>query len=196
MAEKTHDGSLLVVDDDKHVLEAMADYLPDGSNFTRKRVEKDGVVSFVGGVVPDIETKNPDMKFWEVFEARELQSADALPKYVKRIFQDHKEKVRPLAWFDGRDPNRYPDFEIFYDSLKTQLDRQIVRRLVRIELRREVAKELGRDIVGDLSDDSVLTTAARSVLERLGLDPSSMEEYAAIAAHENGASEAKPETAK
>jgi len=89
--------------------------------------------------------------------------------------------VRPLAWFDGRDPSKYPGFEAFYDSLETHLDRQVIRRLVRIELRREVAKELGRDIVGDLSDDTVLREAARSVLERLGENPEAMPEFRAIA---------------
>jgi len=156
-------------------------YLPDGSNFTRKMVEKDGETTFEGGVEPDVESQHPDMEFWEVFEARELQGGESLTDYVQRIFREDKEKVRPLAWFDGRDPSKYPGFEAFYDSLETHLDRQVIRRLVRIELRREVAKELGRDIVGDLSDDTVLREAARSVLERLGENPEAMPEFRAIA---------------
>jgi carboxyl-terminal processing protease len=164
-------------------------YLPDGSNFTRKRIEKDGVITFEGGVIPDVESKNPEMEFWEVFEARELQSGDALKEYVERILQSDKEKVRPLAWFDGRDPSRYPGFDEFHASLDTHLGKQLVRRLVRIELRREVAKEIGRDIVGDLSDDAVLVHGARSVIERLGKDPNAMPEYQAIA--KNGATKKK-----
>ncbi|MHC4938626.1 MAG: S41 family peptidase [Planctomycetota bacterium] len=164
-------------------------YLPDGSNFTRKRVEKDGETTFEGGVTPDIATEIPDMKFWEVFEARELQGGDQLKQYVEQIWKTHKEQVRPLAWFDGRDPSKYPGFDEFYATLDTHLNKQIIRRLVRIELRREVAKEIGRDIVGDLSDDTVLVDGARSVLERLGKNPDAMPEYQAIA--KNGAAETK-----
>ena len=79
-------------------------YLPDGSNFTRKRVEgKDGEVRFVGGVKPDIESKNPVLKLWELVEVRELQAKKLFADFVKKQWPDHKAKLRDLAYYDARD---------------------------------------------------------------------------------------------
>jgi len=170
-------------------------YLPDGSNFTRKRVEgKDGEVKFVGGVKPDIESKNPVLKLWELVEVRELQARKVFADFVKKQWPEHKAKLRELAYYDARDVNAYPGFDEFYGSLDTQLSRQIVRRILRIEARRQVATELGREIVGDLSDDFVLRKAIREVLTRLGENPEGMDEYKTLPGNtpienENGAAE-------
>jgi len=153
-------------------------YLPDGQNFTRKRVEDaEGNVKFEGGVVPDVASANPVLKLWELVEVRELQNKGVFTDYVKKYWPENKETLRKLAYHDARDASAYPAFDEFHKSLDTQLSRQIVRRVLRIEVRREVAKELGREIVGDLSDDHVLRHAARSVLTRLGEDPEAMVEY-------------------
>jgi C-terminal peptidase prc len=152
-------------------------YLPDGSNFTRKRVETDGVVKFVGGVEPDIASANPDLKLWELIEMRELQNKGVFADYVKKYWPENKAKLRELAYYDARNDSAYPSFDDFYASLETQLSRQIIRRVLRLEVRREVAKELGREIVGDLSDDYVLRHSVRNLLTRLGEDPESMPEY-------------------
>jgi len=164
-------------------------YLPDGTNFTRKRVEDaEGNITFEGGVEPDVKSANPDLKLWELVEVRELQNKGSLGEYVKKQWPENKDTLRKLAYYDARDSSAYPGFAEFYKSLDTQLSEQIVRRVLRIEVRREVAKELGREIVGDLSDDHVLRHAARSVLKRLGEDPESMDEYRNL----NGTEQADP----
>lgn len=154
-------------------------YLPDGRNFTRERFfdKETGAYRYRGGVVPDVAVENARLEVHALVEWRELEQKGVFRDYVKSRWAAHRGTFRELAWFDGRDPSRYPDFEAFYASLGTHLDRQDVRRFVRLEVRREVANELGTEIQGDLSDDDVLRRGAREVLARLGDDPEAVAEY-------------------
>jgi hypothetical protein len=152
-------------------------YLPGGRNFTRTRVLKDGSYTYEGGVVPDIEVKNPRMEVSDLVVLRELQQRGLFKDYVASRWKDHRETFHKLARFDARDTNLYPEFDAFYDSLRTRLTRQHVRMAIRIEARREVANELGREILGDLSDDLVLRRGVREALSRLGVECESIPEY-------------------
>jgi len=70
--------------------------------------------------------------------------------------------------------------------LDTRLTRQEVRRALRVAVRRAVSDEIGREILGDLSDDNVLRRGVKQILDRLGVDPDSVEEYKALNGSDDG----------
>jgi len=166
-------------------------YLPGGTNFTRKRVFDEEKKAYVtkGGVVPDIEVKQDRLDVSHLVELRDLQEKGVFDDYVKERWDAHKDVFRELAWLDGRDPSRYPDFDAFYDSLRTRLPKQEIRRGLRVAVRRKVSIERGEEILGDLSDDNVLLAGVREVLRRLGEDPEKIPEYHSLRV--NGTGEAK-----
>ncbi|MCK6461690.1 MAG: S41 family peptidase, partial [Planctomycetes bacterium] len=154
-------------------------YLPGGQNFTRKRVFDEEKKAYVtkGGVVPDIVVEQERLDVSDLVELRDLQEKHVFDEYVRTRWDAHKDLFRELAWLDGRDPSRYPDFDAFYDSMRTRLSKQEVRRGLRIAVRRKVSIERGEEILGDLSDDNVLLAGVRETLRRLGEDPESIPEY-------------------
>lgn len=154
-------------------------YLPGGQNFTRKRVfdeEKKGYVT-KGGVVPDVVLEQDRLDVSHLVELRDLQQKGVFDTYVRERWEAHKDLFRELAWLDGRDPSRYPDFDVFYESLKTRLAKQEIRRGLRVAVRRKASIESGKEIIGDLSDDNVLLAGVREILRRLGDDPETIPEY-------------------
>ncbi len=155
-------------------------YLPDGRNFTRSRIFRGGEFVYEGGVVPDVASAEPRLPVNTLVEIRELQVKGKLLDYVKSRWQQHRATFEKLAWFDGRDPARYPDFDAFHASLGTHLSRQELRRAVRIEIRREVANAIGKEILGDLSDDAALRAGVLDVLARLGVPTDTIEEYRSL----------------
>lgn len=161
-------------------------YLPDGRNFTRSRIFRGGEFVYEGGVVPDVASVEPRLPVNTLVEIRDLQVKGKLLDYVKSRWKEHRATFEKLAWFDGRDPARYPDFDAFHAALGTHLSRQELRRAVRIEVRREVANAIGREILGDLSDDETLRRGVLDVLARLEVPADTIEEYRSLEG--NGAS--------
>ena len=155
-------------------------YLPSGKNFTRTPVKRDGDTVFEGGVIPDIDIDRKPMKASHRAEFFEIQQTNKLRDYIRARWTDHKETFRKLAYFDGRDPSQYPDFDDLYDALDTRLTKQELRRALRIEVRRAVANEIGEEIRGDLSDDVVLRRGVLEILRRLKVDPTTVTEYAEL----------------
>jgi len=155
-------------------------YLPGGRNFTRERVFRDGKYIYQGGVKPDIGIERERMPVPHLVELRALQEKGVFTDYVKSRWDEHKELFHELSDFDGRDPGRYPGFDELYARLDTRLTRQEVRRALRVAVRREVSNQIGREILGDLSDDNVLRRGVKEILDRLGVDPDSIEEYKAL----------------
>ena len=154
-------------------------YLPGGQNFTRKRVFDEEKKEYVpmGGVVPDVVLEQDRLDVSHLIELRDLQQKGIFDDYVREHWDAHKDAFRELAWLDGRDPSRYPDFDAFHESLRTRLSKQEIRRGLRIAVRRKVSIERGEEILGDLSDDNVLLAGVREVLRRLGDDPETIPEY-------------------
>ena len=155
-------------------------YLPSGKNFTRTPVKRDGDTVFEGGVIPDIDIDRKPMKASHRAEFFEIQQTNKLRDYIRARWTDHKETFRKLAYFDGRDPSQYPDFDDLYDALDTRLTKQELRRALRIEVRRAVANEIGQEVRGDLSDDLVLRRGVLEILRRLKVDPTTVLEYAEL----------------
>jgi hypothetical protein len=162
-------------------------YLPGGQNFTRKRVYDEQKKQYVtkGGVTPDIVLEQDRLDVSHLVELRELQQKGVFDDYVKQRWEAHKDEFRELAFVDGRDPSRYPDFESFYDSLRTRLPKQEIRRGLRVAVVRKVSTERGGEILGDLSDDNVLLAGVREVLRRLGDDPEKIPEYHSLRVNGN-----------
>ncbi len=154
-------------------------YLPGGTNFTRKRVFDEEKKEYVtkGGVVPDVVLEQDRLDVSHLIELRDLQQKGVFDTYVRERWDAHKDAFRELAWLDGRDPSRYPDFDAFYESLKTRLPKQEIRRGLRVAVRRKVSIERGEEILGDISDDNVLLAGVREILRRLGDDPEAIPEY-------------------
>jgi hypothetical protein len=152
-------------------------YLPSGQNFVRRRVERDGKITYEGGVEPDIEAKQPRMKDSHLAEFRELQQGGQLDRYIEERWAEHEQTFRRLALADYRDPARYPDFDAFRKELGTRLTKQELRYALRIEIRRRVANVVGKEILRDASDDAVLRRGVVEVLRRLEIDPGTIEEY-------------------
>jgi carboxyl-terminal processing protease len=154
-------------------------YLPGGQNFTRKRVFDEEKKAYVtkGGVLPDIVLEQDRLDVSDLVELRDLQQKGVFDEYVRARWDASKDIFRELAWLDGRDPSRYPDFDAFYDSLRTRLPKQEIRRGLRVAVRRKASIESGKEIIGDLSDDNVLLAGVRETLRRLGADPASIPEY-------------------
>ncbi len=154
-------------------------YLPGGQNFTRKRVFDEEKKEYVtkGGVVPDLVLEQDRLDVSHLVELRDLQQKGVFDTYVRERWEAHKDLFRELAWLDGRDPSRYPDFDVFHESLRTRLPKQEIRRGLRVAVRRKASIERGEEILGDLSDDNVLLAGVREVLRRLGEDPETIPEY-------------------
>jgi carboxyl-terminal processing protease len=154
-------------------------YLPGNTNFTRKRVYDEQKKAYVtkGGVVPDVVLEQDRLDVSHLVELRDLQQKGVFDNYVRDHWEASKDVLRELAWLDGRDPSRYPDFDAFYESLRTRLPKQEIRRGLRVAVRRKVSIERGEEILGDLSDDNVLLAGVREVLRRLGEDPETIPEY-------------------
>ncbi|MFI5402209.1 MAG: S41 family peptidase [Planctomycetota bacterium] len=165
-------------------------YLPGNQNFTRKRVFDEQKKAYVtkGGVIPDIVIEQDRLDVSHLVELRDLQQKGVFDTYVRERWEANKDLFRELAWLDGRDPSRYPDFDAFYESLKTRLPKQEIRRGLRGAVRRKASIERGEEILGDLSDDNVLLAGVREVLRRLGDDPETIPEYHSLSV--NGLEEA------
>ncbi len=157
-------------------------YLPDGTRLQRKSEVKDGKLVTTGGLKPDVEVDPKFIDFWELQAQRKLESGKEVDTYVDRLFAEHPKLVGELANSDGQDPARYPDFDAFWESLDTRLDKEPVRFLVRFNIRRRIGDELGRELVGDVVDDVELQAGVKTLFDLLGTDIAADPEYAFIQA--------------
>jgi hypothetical protein len=154
-------------------------YLPDGRNFTRTRVWDDAkkAYAYKGGVEPDVPLEAERMELSVLVEYRHLQEDGIFRGYVEERWTKHHDLLTKLAFYDGRDTAAYPDFDAFYEGLRTRLSKQEVRRGLRFEARRRVSMERAEEIYADLSDDNVLLRGVTDVLRRLEIAPDSVPEY-------------------
>lgn len=157
-------------------------YLPSGTNFTRRRIYNEATKKYEhrGGVEPDIKVSNHRWGTAHLAELRELQTEGAFRDYARKHWTSDQQKLTVLAWFDAREPSRYPEFDAFFDSLNTRLTRQEVRLALRIAVRREVMARSGKEIIGDLSDDRVLLRGVLEIFGRLGENPADIPEYRSL----------------
>jgi C-terminal peptidase prc len=168
-------------------------YLPSGRSI-HTELDIDNQVTKEGGVTPD---RVVDMEWMEPWENAELANAfDRLLKarpegekfkspftrYVEERFDANKKLFYELADDDGRDAQRYPDFEAFKTSLDTHLPDDTLRKLLRVAVRDRVQDDRGRlfvgiNFLGDWQEDTQLQEAIRSVAEKASVDISGIQGY-------------------
>ncbi|MFH0946446.1 MAG: hypothetical protein V2A76_14720, partial [Planctomycetota bacterium] len=91
-----------------------------------------------------------------------------------------------LAEGDDFDTSRYPDFEEYYASLNTHLDRDVIRRYIRLFVRDQVAdlREKpfpGNQFLGDYQEDNQLQLAIVELLKTMGGDAAQIPQFARFA---------------
>ncbi len=156
-------------------------YLPDGRHLEGTTEVKDGKVVRVGGIKPDVETKDGEVDLWERQALRAIDKTGAARKYVDAAMAKDPDLFARLARSDRRDPLLYPGFDEFYAGLQTHLSKEAVRQLVRVLVRRNLENKLSRDLVGDVADDDTLAAGILEVLRLAGVDPKSVPDLAFLA---------------
>jgi C-terminal peptidase prc len=174
-------------------------FLPDGSTPDREYSKDgrlvtqdiDGKKYIKGGIHPDVlvNLKEPDL--WKEHEfgklldkAKDKRRATVFHEYLDDHYDANRDLFVKLAEGDGHDWKKYPDFEKFYDSLDTKLAKEDVRLYLRFYLRERVCDDRkktfpgqGLFIFGDYQEDNQLQAALRTVLEKMGREPSDVPEY-------------------
>lgn len=147
-------------------------YLPSG-----RSVEADKPQD--SGVHPDVKAAPPERDFWKDAEFERLRAGDELDKYLKEI--EDWTLFKKIAESDRGDLSLYPNFNAFYESLKTKASKDEIRELVREQIRKRVQDHEGKPLYLDFQTDAVLQ---RGILEacRLGqVDPEKIQEYGTFA---------------
>ncbi len=147
-------------------------YLPSG-----RSVEADKPQA--SGVHPDVKAAPPERDFWKDAEFERLRAGDEIDKYLKEI--EDWALFKKIAESDGGDLSLYPNFDPFYESLKTKASKDEIRELVREQIRKRVQDHEGKPLYLDFQTDVVLQ---RGILEacRLGrVDAAAIREYVTFA---------------
>ena len=151
--------------------------LPSGRSIHRELDDEGNIESF-GGVSPEFIVAPKRWEAWRLEEMFDLQSQGTVRAWTREKFAGHAELFGRLAQDDAKDPDRYPGFDEFYDSLETALPREDVRFMVRREVRRLVQDERGASFPrGDYEEDIQLQKALQVALSELGRDPYEIEAY-------------------
>ncbi len=127
--------------------------LPSGRSIHRELDEEGNILS-EGGIAPDVEVKFPLVDSWRVAERQRVRRDGKIKEYVDGTWDENFDLFRRLAVTDGKDEDRYPDFDDLMVSLDTMLPRQDVRMLVRSEIRRRIQDDRGAEFpIGDFQED-------------------------------------------
>ncbi len=162
-------------------------YLPGGESI-HTDLDGDGRVIHQGGIVPDVESEFESTAPWKAEEiANLLQDVEGseknrFEKYVEDHFAGNEKLFVALAEGDGGSTEKYPEFDAFFESLNTHLDKNEIRRWTRLYVRRKVSdlrkKEFpGNDFYGDYEEDTQLQRAIIEVMKKLGKNPEDFAEY-------------------
>jgi len=174
-------------------------YLPSGRSI-HKMFNKDGRIADPDwGVRPDTELQLREVRAadaWKNAAVFELFKQNAFRDYVRKHLETDKDTLLELAEGDGGDPNRWPDFDAFYDGLDTQLTKDDVRKWLRYTTRDEVADLRGKvypgnRALGDFQEDAQLQEAVSQLLAKAGSDIRDVEAYRGVLKNEVSAAKDK-----
>jgi len=129
------------------------------------------------GVEVDIEAKATDQPGWVIETLMELRRTAAFEDYVRRTWAGNEALYKKLAENDGNKCDEYPEFQKFYDGLKTRVDANVVRIEVRGIVRRMVADDRKQELGYDLQEDTVLQRGVLEALRKMRVDPTTIAEY-------------------
>jgi len=162
-----------------HVRLTIARYLlPSGRSIHREFDHEHNLIN-QGGVVPDLESDAQLIEGWRVVERRKVLESQSVRDYVDANWAAHHEEFAAFAICDEKNPQLYPDFDSFYESLDTPLEFDDVRVLVRAEIRRRIQDDRGGAFpFGDFEEDVQVQDAVTSLLEKLGQSPSDFPSFA------------------
>jgi carboxyl-terminal processing protease len=146
-------------------------YLPSGRSIHRDPETGEG------GVEPDIIVEPEDQEPCVVREIERLLERNEIEPFVEQLWAEHEDLMVELAVFDGLDWKRYPDFDTWYATLNTTLDRDNVRKMVRAGIRRRAQDRRAAEFAQDYQADEQLQRAIYEVLEKLGEDVTSVPQY-------------------
>jgi len=160
-------------------------YLPDGTS-VHTIVDGDGIVKHEGGIEPDVKTEFKYTSPWKEEEIADLLEDEVFKKYIDEHYSESPDLFVKLAEGDSFDESQYPDFDEFFTSLGTHLDRNEVRKWLRLHIRYKVSDLrkkpfAGNQFYGDFQEDAQLQRALVEVLKKMGRDPKSVPEYARFA---------------
>jgi carboxyl-terminal processing protease len=163
----------------------VARYLLPSGRSIHTETDKQGRVVQPGGIFPDAAVEFARIPAWKIEELDRLLEANAFRRYVDEHFEGNHELFVKLAEGDGGETSLYPDFDVFYASLKTPLDRDEIRRWVRLQVRQVVADDRkkvfpGTMFLGDYEEDTQLQQAIRILLTEIGTEPDKVEEYRVV----------------
>ncbi|MDZ7816257.1 MAG: S41 family peptidase [Planctomycetota bacterium] len=130
------------------------------------------------GIEPDMPVEPQEIQGWVFDEQGRLREAGILSAYVDKIMAEHREIAFELAANDYGDYTRYPDFELWADSVDTILDRDMLRYILHDELRRVVQDEKGKEFPCDPGSDVQLQKAIIELVRKTGRDPAQVEDIA------------------
>ncbi len=159
-------------------------YLPSGVSLLREKVTENGKIRWIGGVEPDIWIGPEEPNGWRNEEIARLEEKKAFDDYLERNFDANRKTFEKLAYDDGGKPDGYPEFDKFFSSLDTRLDREATWWWLRYKTRRKVGDESGREVVGDFLTDQMLQRGIIVALEKAGFDPGTVAEYKPFADRE------------
>lgn len=157
-------------------------YLPSGRSIHTQR-DKDGKVTKEGGVQPDIEVEPLTIPLWRIEAVSLLDDAEVFDQYLDKYFQPNKELFYRIAQLgDGGKTSVYPDFDEFFKS-RNEHHAEIddIRYRLRSRIRRKVEDERGAQFACDFSEDRQLQRGILAMLEKLTIDPQSIDQYKVFA---------------
>jgi len=135
--------------------------LPSGRRFHRPRDARNRpIAGTTGGIVPDLVVSafEDELDRDESEEFLRLQHSDELYRYVSASY-----RVLKAHWEEGpRDllqPNNYPEFTEFYNSLGTTFDEERVRITIRTAFRRHLEDKQRRSLTSMIHEDPQLQRA-------------------------------------
>ena len=118
---------------------------------------------YLGGIEPDVPVATEELEGWRAEEILKLEEKKVLDAYFEATFEANRERFLQLAQYDGRDPQAYPQFDEFYQSLGTKLSREDVWLWLHSRARARASDALGRLLVGDWVVDTQLQRAIRQL---------------------------------
>lgn len=159
-------------------------FLPKGRNVNTEYDHEKRKVRR-GGIEPDLTVEWPIMDLGREAEIQRISAEEKLINYVRDQWQKNPELLKQLALGDGKDWNKYPEFDELFTSLKTWVDKNDVRKLLRWKVRDRVAEERGKmfpgyAFQGDVQEDPQLRQAMAEIYEKLGTKFESNEQFAKL----------------
>lgn len=124
-----------------------------------------------GGVIPDFPVKL-DIIPQDVLKkvAATSDFADKLDSYIQQHWKKDTKALLGLVETDGFDCSKYPGFDDWFASLKTDLSKEDVRKFLRIKVRTFAQDELAKILPSDFQEDNQLDAAVWVCYQKLGDD--------------------------